>query len=127
MRRALVTAGALLWFTACTGGAGDTGSAELADIGHDVELTRKVADYYRAHAQEGGFSCTGLELQGISGSRVLRQSGGTAAVEIDYAFTSDDNSDESPLRCNGFGTRVFELTRAGEGWQVVGMSGETAG
>ena len=99
----------------------------LTRIGRDLRLSQAVASFYDARAQEGGYNCPGVRMDGITRSEPLRREAGRVLVAITYWHTMDATPPDpfSGARCNGFATRVFTLAELPGGrYDVVAMTGE---
>lgn len=99
----------------------------LANIGGDRDLWFQVSSFYNRRAQEGGFNCPGVRMDGVTRSEVVSRAAGRAEVKVTYYHKIDDTPpfELGGARCNGFDTRTFTFAEVPGGrYDVISMTGE---
>jgi hypothetical protein len=108
-----------LWLAACASEPGRTGSLEVGDRRPVIAAIRR---YYESNAAEENNACSALLMSGVSRTEVVSDSGGQLVVDVTYFYSN--NAHRGSMRCRGTGNREFTLTRSGDSFQVVDMTGE---
>ncbi len=80
-----------------------------------------IMSYYAANAQEPG--CGAGQMQNIGDAKVVSESGDTAVVAVNYAFSATTGAGGTAA-CSGDSSREFTLTKGSSGWGVSGMTGQ---
>jgi hypothetical protein len=103
----------------CAAEPARTGSPQLTA---QPEMLAAIRHYYESNAAEENNACSALTMSGVSRSEVVSDSGGQLVVDVTYTY--GNYAHRGSMRCRGFGNREFTLTRQGDRFQVVGMTGE---
>jgi hypothetical protein len=121
MRRwtALGFAGLGLWVAAC---ASEPAQPRLPQVAASPAIIAAIRRYYESNAAEENNACSAPIMSGVSRSDVVSDSGGKLVVDVTYLY--GNWAHRGSMRCRGTGSRQFTLTRAADGWQVIGMTGE---
>jgi hypothetical protein len=107
------------WLAACASGPGQTTSLAVGDRGPVIAAIRR---YYESNAAEENNACSALLMSGVTQTEVVSDQDGKLVVEVTYFY--GNNAHRGSIRCRGTGNRQFTLTRSGDGFQVVDMTGE---
>ena len=79
-----------------------------------------IMSYYAANAQEP--NCGAGQMQNIGDAQVVSESGDTAVVAVNYAFSATPGA--GGTQCSGDSSREFTLTKGASGWGVTSMTGQ---
>lgn len=107
------------WLAACASEPGQTSSLEVGDRRPVIAAIRR---YYESNAAEQNNACSSLLMSGVTRIEVVSDSGDELVVDVSYFYTNTAHRDS--MRCRGTGNRQFTLTRSGDMFQVVDMTGE---
>ena len=83
----------------------------------------QIIGYYAANAREGGGNCGAGHIAAIGDARLVRDSGDSMVLAVDYAYSARSNSGTAG-DCSGMASREFTLTKGGAGYTVTAMSGQ---
>jgi hypothetical protein len=108
-----------LGLAACAAEPGRTDSPQLTA---SPEMLVAIRHYYESNAAEENNACSAVIMSGLNRSEVVSDSGGQLVVDVTYTY--GNYAHRGSMRCRGFGNREFTLTRQGDRFQVVGMTGE---
>jgi hypothetical protein len=116
----------LLGIAALVGCAGQTSGEQAQALASYPGAREKIVSYYDANAVENDWDCTDVQMDGIARARVIQESPDTVVMAIHYDFQPGSGPPRGG-ECQGFGTRVFTLNKAGNTLDVAKMSGEQRG
>ena len=83
----------------------------------------KIMAYYAANAREGSGNCGPGNINDIADAKVIESAGDKVVLAVDYTYSAHAEAD--PTACTGTSQREFTLTKAGSGYDVTGMTGNT--
>jgi hypothetical protein len=85
------------------------------------EMLAAIRRYYESNAAEENNACSAVIMSGVNRSEVVSDSGGQLVIDVTYTY--GNYAHRGSMRCRGFGNREFTLTKQGDRFQVVGMTG----
>ena len=83
----------------------------------------QIMSYYAANAREGAGNCGAGQMTSIGDAKVIESAGDKVVLAVDYGYSATAEAD--PTACTGTSQREFTLTKAGSGYEVTGMTGNT--
>jgi hypothetical protein len=94
-------------------------------FGEPQALERAVMGYYEAHGSEENRTCLSPYMYGLTQVAVVEQQPERLVVDVRYLYRDRNKDDrgDGGRECSDYGERRFTLRKAGEGFQMLDMSG----
>ena len=116
----------LLGAAALVGCAGQMSGGQTQALASHPGAREEIVAYYDDNAVENDWDCPDVQMDGITRAHVIREDPDTVVVAVHYDFQPGSGPPRGG-ECQGFGTRVFTLSKAGNTLDVEKMSGEQRG